>query len=300
MNPIVLQTGTPLPKALQAELDTLGASYTEGLCHDPDAESQTRFHFFRPAQTQTRVCTVLFHGTGNDALFCWENLILDLLKSGRAVLTFDLPGHGRSSTTILNESTFARTGTFLPKLLARLCPECSEREAIGYSLGALAALRLVARDPKPWRALVLMALPERVSLTSLFMVIEALSFLQKGWWQQFRRYGWDASFPAFASVRRKRFPIRLDPSLRMSYPEFVERLLHKTDGRAELQAIQVPTLLLYGTRDQLARAAYGQELSASCQLVSGANHFLLPLAASTIILRWLTSPPHPAAHSVPR
>jgi pimeloyl-ACP methyl ester carboxylesterase len=300
LNSIVLQTGTPWAKALHAELDTLGASYTGGLCHDPDAKSQTMFHLFRPGTTESRVCAVLFHGTGNDALFCWENLILDLLKTGRAVLTFDLPGHGRGSSTVLNEESFARTGYFLPGLLSELCPERPEWEAIGYSLGALAALRLVAHNPGPWRALVLMALPERVTLTSLFMVIEALSFLQKGWWQQFKHYGWDASFPAFASVRRKRFPIRLDPSIPMSYPAFVGHLLQKTDVRAELKALQVPLLLLYGTRDHLARAAYGQELSASCQLVTGANHFLLPLAASSNIVRWLTSRPHPAGHSAPR
>jgi pyruvate dehydrogenase E2 component (dihydrolipoamide acetyltransferase) len=300
LNSIVLQTGTSLPKALHAELDNLGASYSGGLCDDPDAKSQTMFHFFRPGLSPSRVCTVLFHGTGNDALFCWENLILELLKSGRAVLAFDLPGHGRGSSTVLSESSFARTGHFLPSLLAELCPERPEWEAVGYSLGALAALRLVAHDPGPWRALVLLALPERVALTSHFMLIEALSFVQKGWWRQFKHYGWDASFPAFASVRRKRFPIRLDPSIRMSYPAFVGHLLQGTDLKAELKALRVPLLLLYGSRDHLACPAYGQKLSAACQLVPGANHFLLPLVAAPDIVRWLTSRPHPAGHSAPQ
>lgn len=298
MNHTVLRTGTSLPKALQAELDALGASYTCGQCDDPNEESRTTFHLFHPGPSFSAICTVLFHGTGNDALFCWENLILDLLKTGRAVFSFDLPGHGQSSSTILNEASFARSASFLPQLLPRLLPTLQETEAIGYSLGALAALHQVAARTMPWRSLVLMALPERVELTSAFLVIEALSFLRRGWWHQLKRYGWDASFPAFGSVRRSRFPIRLDPDIRMSYPAFVGHLLKKTDVKEELRRISVPLLLLYGTRDSLATAAYGRSLGENCALIQGANHFLLPLAPATrkAILAALISRQRPAAN----
>jgi pimeloyl-ACP methyl ester carboxylesterase len=298
LNHNVLRTGTPLPKALQTQLDKLGASYTCGQCDDPNAEARTTFHLFHPGSAYAAICTVLFHGTGNDALFCWENLILDLLKSGRAVFAFDLPGHGWSSSTILNEASFKDCAAFLPKLLPGLLPDLKRTEAIGYSLGALAALHQVTQHAMPWHSLVIMALPERVELTSAFIIIEALSFLRHGWWEQLKRYGWDASFPAFGSVRRSRFPIRMDPDIPLSYPAFVGHMLKNKDVRAELKKVTVPTLLLYGTRDRLATAAYGQSLGKNCMLIQGANHFLLPLALETrtVLLDWLISRQHPAAN----
>jgi pimeloyl-ACP methyl ester carboxylesterase len=287
----VLRTGTSLPKALQAELDRLGASYTCGQCDDPNAEARTSFHLFQPAGAPASIATILFHGTGNDALFCWENIILDLLKSGRAVFTFDLPGHGQDSSTILSEASFARCAAFLPRLLPELLPSLQETEAIAYSLGALAALQQMTQSAMPWRSLVLMAIPERVHLTPAFLTIEALSFFKGCWWQQLKTHGWDASFPAFAWIRRSRFPIRMDPNIRMSYPEFVGHLLKSIDVRAELMKLKIPTLLIYGTRDYLATAAYGESLGKTCATIEGANHFLLPLRMETRtrVLDWLTS-----------
>jgi len=303
LNYHLLQTGMHHTKALQVELARMGAAHTCGRCDDPHADIQTVFHLFVPGSPLPSRCTVLFHGTGNDALFCWENLILDLLKSGRAVFTFDLPGHGQRSQTILNEASFARCGAFLPELLPRLLPGLQSIEAIGYSLGALAALQLAAQGAISWQSLVLMALPERVEMSAAFIWDEALSFFQKNWWQQFLRYGWDASFPAFGPVRRSRFPIRLDPAIRMSYPDFVGHLLDKVDVASVLRQLQIPTLLIYGSRDRLATLDYGQTLSSTCQRVQGANHFLLPLAPATrtLLFEWLlTSPQHPVENSVPR
>ncbi|HET9239773.1 MAG TPA: alpha/beta fold hydrolase [Oligoflexus sp.] len=297
MNPIVLRTGMPLPKALQAELATRGASYTSGQCDDPTRDARTSYHLFHPGPAFSGTVTVLFHGTGNDALFCWEYLILDLLKTGRAVFTFDLPGHGRSSSTILHEASFARAGSFLPRLLPELLPALKEVEAVGYSLGALAALQQVSEAAMPWRALVLMAVPERVELSAAFLVDEALSFFQKTWWRQVRGFGWDASFPAFGPVRRARFPIRLDPDIRMSYPAFVDGIFKNRNVKEELKNLLLPILLLYGTRDSLATATYGQSLGKRCELIQGANHFLLPLAEETRkrLVGWLISRQRPAA-----
>ncbi|MDQ3230322.1 MAG: alpha/beta fold hydrolase [Pseudobdellovibrionaceae bacterium] len=303
MNSTLLRTGTLLPKALQAELDALGASYTRGLCDDPHAQSQTAWHLFQPGSTLATVCTILFHGTGNDALFCWENLILDLLKSGRAVFAFDLPGHGQSSTTELSASSFARTGMFLPQLLPKLMPALQNVEAVGYSLGAHAALQWAANGTMPCASLILMALPEQVELTTGFIVGEACSFVHKSWWQQLRRYGWDASFPAFGPIRRTRFPIRMPADVGLSYPQFVGHLLKTVDVKKALKKLKIPTRLIYGSRDALARGSYGQTLSSTSQLIQGANHFLLPLNpnARMLIMEWLvTSPQHPAARSTPR
>lgn len=298
MNHIVPRTGMSLPKALQAELAARGASYTSGQCDDPNAASRTSYHLFQPGPAFSGTVTVLFHGTGNDALFCWENLILDLLKTGRAVFTFDLPGHGRSSSTILSEASFAQAGSLLPNLLPKLLPHFKETEAIGYSLGALAALQQVLGQTMPWRSLALMAVPAKVELSAAFLASEALSFFRKGWWSQLLGFGWDASFPAFGAVRRARFPMRLHPDIRMSYPAFVSEIFKIKNLKEELKKLSVPILLLYGTRDRLATAEYGQSMGESCELIQGANHFLLPLVPETrkVLVNWLISRQRPAVN----
>jgi pimeloyl-ACP methyl ester carboxylesterase len=303
LNHNLLRTGTSLPKALQNELDALHAAYTTGLCDDPVESARSAFHLFHPGPSFSGTVTVLFHGTGNDALFTWEFLILELLRTGRAVLTFDLPGHGRSSSTFLNEESFARAGAFLPALLRKLVPTLEETEALGYSLGALAALQQVKDGSLPWQSLVMMAVPERVTITPAFLAREAISFGCKPWRQQLARFGWDASFPAFGPVRRARFPIRLDPDIRMTYPAFVAEVFKNKNMKEELKSLSVPILLLYGEQDSLAKAEYGRRLAAShrqvtFELVPGANHFLLPLVHQTrdALIAWLTSRQRPAAN----
>jgi pimeloyl-ACP methyl ester carboxylesterase len=298
LNHNVPRTAASLSKALQAELATRGASYTSGQCDDPNQDARTAYHLFHPGPAFSGTVTILFHGTGNDALFCWEYLILDLLKSGRAVFTFDLPGHGQTSSTILSEASFAHAGSFLPKLLPKLLPTLKETEAVGYSLGALAALQQVSSPALPWRALAMMAVPKRVEISAAFLIDEALSFFRKDWWRQLRGFGWDASVPAFGAVRRARFPIRLHPDIRMSYPAFVGEIFKIINMKEELKNLTVPILLLYGTRDSLATVAYGRSLEKRCELIQGANHFLLPLAEETrkALVDWLISRQRPAAN----
>ena len=61
--------------------------------------------------------------------------------------------------------------------------------------------------------------------------------------------------------------------------------------KEELKALSVPVLFLYGTRDRLATAEYGQSLGKSCELIQGANHFMLPLVPETrkVLVNWLIS-----------
>jgi pimeloyl-ACP methyl ester carboxylesterase len=143
-----------------------------------------------------------------------------------------------------------------------------------------------------------MAVPETVEVSAAFLLSEALSFFQKDWWQQLLSFGWDASFPAFGNVRRARFPIRLHPDIRMSYPAFVGEIFKIKNLKEELKTLSVPILLLYGTRDRLATAAYAQSLGKTCELIQGANHFLLPLVpeARKVLVNWLISRQRPAVN----
>ncbi len=265
--------------------------------HDGES-SQTEYHLFLPASA--RIGTVLFHGTGNDALFGWENLILDLLRSGRAVLSFDLPGHGQNSSTLLSFENALRGGDELVRWLVSQLPAVKSWEAIGYSLGALIALDLALNEKIPWSRLVLIALPKEVTLSAHFVLAECLSLCSKDFWQQLQSFGWSSALPAFGRFRRQRFPIRLQPSLALSYPAFIAELFRRNALAPGLHLLQVPALFVYGARDYLAKSAYGQSLhqqlgKSEFVEVPGANHFLLPLMNETrsAILQWLSTPTSP-------
>lgn len=277
-----------LAKPLQKALDSGKVLCKSGRFDDPLAAGQTAFHLFDPGAA-TR-CTVLFHGTGNDALFCWESLILKLLASGRAVFAFDLPGHGQNSSTELSEASFANCGHALPEVLATLLPEVQAFEGVAYSLGAWAALRA----PIAWQKLVLLALPESVTISRAFLWEESLSFVRPIFWRELLRYGWSARFPAFGPIRRQSFPLRLSTSAGTDYLDFVGKLVRARRLPTLLQEQAAPVLMIKGQRDFLARS----DLRAEEAVVAGANHFLLPLYPKTqdLILDFLTSPQRPAAN----
>src|SRR6478735_7601580 len=110
----------------------------------------------------------------------------------------------------------------------------------------------------PWKKLALIALPERVKIGITFALAEACSFVSVRFWKQVLRYGWKASFPAFGPVRRERFPLRLARDITRPYPQFIDGLFHKADAAMQLRTLSIPVLLIYGTRDRLARVAYGR------------------------------------------
>jgi len=294
--------------AFHKKLQELDCTESHGFfLHDLES-SQTEYHLFLPSSA--RICTVLFHGTGNDALFGWENLILDLLQSGRAVLSFDLPGHGQNSSTLLSFESVLQGGDELFRSLVPHLPDVTSWEAIGYSLGALIALDLALNEKMQWSRLVLIALPEEVSISPHFVLAESLSLCSAVFWQQLQSFGWSSALPAFGRFRRQRFPIRLQPSLSLSYPAFIAELFRQNTIEPRLHLLQVPTLFVYGSRDYLAKTAYGRSLHQRLGRsefieVPGANHFLLPLMPETraAILQWLstpTSPCFPAGNSAPR
>jgi pimeloyl-ACP methyl ester carboxylesterase len=92
--------------------------------------------------------------------------------------------------------------------------------------------------------------------------------------------------------------MRLHPDIRMSYPTFVGEIFKIKNLKEELKTLSIPILLLYGTRDRLATVEYGQSLGKACELIQGANHFMLPLVPETrkVLVDWLIFRQRPAAN----
>lgn len=255
--------------------------------------AQRCVYIFQPALSSP-ICSILFHGTGNDALFGWEDLILKLLASNRAVLCFDLDGHGATSTTRLSARTFWNQADCIAGILSSSLPAVRRLEAIGYSLGALLAARLACQQQFAWEKVVLLALPNKVQITWRFVGYELLSLGSAMFWHQLWIYGWRARIPAFGKFRRKAFPIRMHELETRTYPEFVQDRLEEWSFVNELPKLTVPVFLIFASQDQIANFSEAQSIargvpSENCQVVSGTNHFLLPLdpRAHELILNYL-------------
>ncbi len=265
-------------------LQKLDITPSSGYLQEPRDRAHIRYHLF-PSENSS-VCSILFHGTGNDGLFAWESIILGLIRSGRSVFSFDLSGHGQNSSTCLRSDDFLRSADFLGQELPRLLPEVQSFEAIGYSLGAKLALHTVLQKRLNWTKLVVMALPDHIEISPRFVLHELLSGISLAFWQQLVRYGWRATLPSFGSFRRKSFPIRIEPSMEISYPKMVAQLLQQEPALEAGKNLEIPTLLIYGKNDWMAPLSYGQQLAqhwphSTLAEIKGANHFLLPLLPTT-------------------
>lgn len=242
-----------------------------------------------------RSYTLLIHGTGNDALFAWNRWIEQLLEEGTAVMTIDLEGHGRSSSSLLQIQNFAASARHVNSFLRERAWPSDRLTICGYSLGGLYAMEALAEGWLQARRLLIMATPLAIELSWAFLASEALSCFHPVFLGFLRDYGWRSSLPAFASWRRSEYPIRIADGQERNYAGVIKALFETKPPRSRAAMISVPTLLIYGAQDRLAPPQAAQDLAAllpesETLIVRGANHFLLPLFAETTAraIPWLS------------
>ncbi len=122
---------------------------------------------------------VLVHGTGEEASRCWHDLI-GLLAPRFHVVTFDLPGFGRSDKTNTLYSP-ERYDQFLNWIIKENSTE--PVILLGHSLGGALALRYAALYPETVRHLIVVdgaAILHRIAITKNFIQFEEPESRQKG------------------------------------------------------------------------------------------------------------------------
>lgn len=277
-------------------LETLlkkGFSLDEG--HFPRSSGGESAYLLINAKPNSKL-TILFHGTGNDQLFTWQNLIEALLSKGRSVLTFDLDGHGTASTTTLYRKRFWDSAEDLRAFLNAKGISDYPYELVGYSLGALLALDAASQQTLRPRKIVLIALPLRIKIGLRFAASEAFSITKRSFFRQWANYGWRETFPAVGSFRRKSFPLRIDPDFKAAYPQMVDQLLVDKPPLELLTKLSQNCLAVFGSRDTLARPEESalwrkadRDRGLEIVVIDRANHFLLPFQRQTIdaITTWI-------------
>ncbi len=244
----------------------------------------------------SRGLTLLFHGTGNDRAFCWEPVITALLGAGQSILTFDLDGHGATSSTELSADDFWNSADDLRRYLASQGLFSQPLTAVGYSLGASLLMDAVVKEVIPANRVVLMALPSKVKpyLGLRFGISELLSIFTAAFYRQWRAVGWRHTVPAVGPFRRRSFPLRLRNRPSSDYVQVVDEILSQFDAADHAAKLGQNCLVVFGDNDHLTPSSDRERWRrANPRLailrVDRSNHFLLPLVDSTVkaITSWI-------------
>lgn len=209
-----------------------------------------------------RLDVVLFlHGTGNDSIFPHLGLFHTLLSNNFAVMSFDLPGHGASSTTkILRHGCFNLVKRIVESLMAARTSSVGHSNffGFGYSLGGAYLARLAAEGFK-FDGVFLTATPIYLELKTKDLLFEILSLGVADIYQNRCYYGLGGLFPAVGSYRRASFPIRLGE--RGPYWNVVKEVIASCEVEKSLGLVSCRTQLIYAQWDHIAPISHGHRLS---------------------------------------
>lgn len=218
----------------------------------PKAHGEVRAVRIAPGQA-ARGHVVFAHATGNDAVFPQLTLIKALVAAGLEVFAFDLDGHGRVSTTALDVE---HVTSALPEAIAASGWNANVH-VIGQSLGAGLALNTAASaaTKKAVRSLTLVSVPIVLDVGASAALAELTSVTRGALWRQIADYGITGIIPAFGSVKRREYPVRLAANAAASgfdYYAVVKRVFERLALREAAPSVTAPTLVVAGTRDRIA------------------------------------------------
>jgi pimeloyl-ACP methyl ester carboxylesterase len=244
-----------------------------------------------------RARLIYAHGTGNDALYPQVELVRRLTEAQVEVVLFDLDGHGRGASTVLEAA--GASDAFADAAAAAPPSEIGVPLYLGgQSLGGALALK-ASMTIASVRGVVGISAPSRLGLTEegrptppfLPLAYEATSVLRPAVWGQLAHYGPWGIWPALGALKRDAYPIRLPPGSGAAKAAFgyvgavaeVVASLGLGDAAAETEADQAPprALLIYGGRDKIVPPSEGERIAARWRdarvvTIPGATHFSLP------------------------
>jgi pimeloyl-ACP methyl ester carboxylesterase len=247
---------------------------------------------------------VLIHGSGMNAR-SWVRQ-LDALAGTVRLAALDLPGHGESDPAprVSVEDYAGAVGDFLAALAS------GPALVVGHSLGGAIAIALAARRPELVRGLVLIAtcvkLPLVDSLGERLVAYLPAPLRRLVFFSMVQKVLFGPESPADAVAVTMQ-------ELRACRPETIQgdvRVARAMDLTESASRLDVPTLVLTGSRDRLTTPALAARLStlirgSRLRIMEGAGH-MLPLEAPRWVNREIATfaasldSPTRSAHEVDR
>lgn len=225
-----------------------------------------------------RPVVVLVHGAGMDHSV-WALQDRALAHAGRAVLSVDLPGHGRSGGAAL--PSIPALADWLAALLEVVG---AERAVVaGHSMGALAALAFAARHPQRARSIALLgaaaAMPVNEDLRNAAVTQpDKAAAMIVGWgFSAEAALGGSASPGLWLTGGATSLLARALPGVLATDLNACNDYL---DGPADAIQVQCPALVIAGERDRMSPAKSGRELAAllphgRIAVLPGAGHMVM-------------------------
>lgn len=221
---------------------------------------------------------VLVHGAGMDHSV-WALQDRALAHGGHAVLTLDLPGHGRSDGAPL--PSIAALADWLAQLLD--AAGVAQALVAGHSMGALTALAFAARHPARARAVALlgaaalMPVNEDLRNTAVTDPAAAAAMIVNWGFSAEAALGGSATPGLWLTGGATSLLSRARPGVLACD---LDACNDYVDGPADAARIACPALVIAGERDRMSPARLGRELAALLPhgrvvVLPGAGHMVM-------------------------
>ena len=254
-------------------------------------EATTAYRFSPGSPPARRVLAL--HGAGNDALFAWIGLFKKLLLRHVEVFTFDLPGHGRFGRGTFDTDAAAIA---LHAALDRCEADAVPVHAIGVSLGGAVLLGALPDFQQRLTTAALVVAPLEIHFSARTVLTELGPTTFSLLWREREHYGLTGLIPSFGPFRRDIYPLRLRQTPAkgaFGYVQTLNAMLREMHLEESARQVELPVLLVYGSRDRVVPASQGERLQellprGHLQLIDG-THLSTPLDPRAVerLLGWI-------------
>lgn len=243
--------------------------------------SQDLFFAFR--KNATAVTPLLFlHGAGGSHLD-WPPSLQRI--QGTAVYNLDLPGHGRSAPPGCNSiNAYAEiVAAFIDEL------HLQQVVLIGHSMGGAIAQQLTLHQHPALIGLILIGTSARLRVSPILLESIQTEFTTAATF--IGKYGWGPTAPKqMVTLSQEQL---LDNDSAVVYNDFLA--CDQFDIRAEVNKIELPTLVIAATEDKMTPLKFGRSLAESIPgaelvVIEGVGHFIAqerPGEVATAVINFL-------------
>jgi pimeloyl-ACP methyl ester carboxylesterase len=223
---------------------------------------------------------LLIMGMSGTALH-WGDEFLDALRAGFEVITYDHRGVG-SSTPLEGQLTIAQMADDAAALLGAL--GIGSAHVMGISMGGMIAQELALRHPERMRTLTLGCTycgGEGATLTSPEVIQPLAEAIMSGDQMRALRAGFEANLSAPFAGDEELFAKFVDIAAEraVAVPVIMAQMqaCSAHDTRSRLSGLNVPTLVIHGTADEMLPVENGRLIAslipgARLEIFDGAGH----------------------------